>query len=311
MINSRLRGAMIVGGLMAMLFVTPSESQACFCGLFGGRCSHCSTFAAPMAAPTYAPMGGCATCVPQTVQYLPQVSYRSFVHRVPVTVLRPASGCDPCSGCPVTTYRPITTWMQQTQLVPYTTYRIAYTSALAPCVSYQACDPCAGGCPGGACGATNGMTYAPMGSYVPSAGSCGCSPAPSNGTTYSGPAPAGNGAAPSTYSGSAPAGNGASPSMYGNPAPPTGALNTVPGTTSPAPTATPQPKTFQEGTTPAPQDLRMQPIPDPKADTTSAPKLIDPDARTTRLPIRQAANYQLISAPPSRLDDGGWRASRD
>lgn len=292
MFTSTLRNTMVAGLAAAAMLAVPAESRACsfLCNLFGCRsCAARPMMAAPGVAPTYAAPacgGGCTSC-PQTVQYLPQVSYRTIVQRVPVTACQATTACDPCTGGTVTAYRPVVSWVQQTQLVPYTTYRIVYSNALTPYASYQpvGCGPCGG--------ASMGYSAAPGGcsSCASGAGTYSSqSPMP----TYSTPAtsPTENSPAPSSANVSPPS------AMYPNGSPPI----TVPGPT------TPTPKTFEPTPPTSTPDTRLRPIPDAKTDSTSTPKLIDPDARTTSLPVRQAVFYKMISSP-ERQDDGGWRAS--
>ena len=325
MSKSTFRGVVVLCGFVVLLLAAPAQSEACswLCRLFGG-CPACAGGAAcvPMTAPTYAPAAACPTCAPQVVQYLPQVSYHTVVQRVPVTVCRPTTCSDPCTGCPVTAYHPVTTWMQQVQLVPYTTYRIVYANAMTPMVSYAAapcgsCSPCAmggcapacaGGCGSGTCGVAGG--YAPAASCGASGGGCAsCAPslsgpAPSAGSATMYPAPG-----PTINTTPAPASPFTAPVPgvpYPNPAPPA----TMP---RPAPGSAPPPKTFQDSgsSTSAPADTQLRPIPEAKSDSTSAPKLTDPESRTTSLPIRPAVYLKLISSPPGKVHDGGWRASAD
>jgi len=84
---------------------------------------------------------------------------------------------------------------------------------------------------------------------------------------------------------------------------------------APADNGQPQP-TFQQETkkvptTPVP---KLQPIPETGTQmnsTQSAPKLIDPENRTTAIPIRQAVHISQVSRPQHGGVDSGWRASRD
>jgi hypothetical protein len=54
---------------------------------------------------------------------VPQTAYRMQAVSVPVTSFMPVAAVDGCTGCPTTTMRPVTSFVQQTQMVPYTTYR--------------------------------------------------------------------------------------------------------------------------------------------------------------------------------------------
>ncbi len=187
MVNRKVRG-LVVCGVVAMLLATPAKSEACgfLDGLFGWCGTARTTYMAPYAAPVAAP-AVCNPCAAQTCCYMPQTCYRTVYQRVPVTTCQAATYCNFWTGCPVTTYRPVTTWTYRARLVPYTTYRLVYSNPCVPCVSYGACDPCAGICtpattipsacgPAG-CGAVStpvvpysgpsGSTTAPSGSTVP------------------------------------------------------------------------------------------------------------------------------------------------
>jgi len=80
----------------------------------------------------------------------------------------------------------------------------------------------------------------------------------------------------------------------------------------------PLPKTFKEEPKSSTETLKPIPDVDTKLNSMPAPKLIDPDNRTTLRPVRQAAHYRLISSPPrpaslQSVPSGGvvWRASSD
>lgn len=108
--------------------------------------------ACPVAA---SPMNACGTCTTgypvQTVQYVPQVAYRTAFAPVPVCACRAVTVADPCTGCPVTTYRPTTV---SRPFLPFLN-RPRF-------VGYAVQPACATGC------ATVGATYAPCAS-----GTCG------------------------------------------------------------------------------------------------------------------------------------------
>ncbi len=119
----------------AMLLAVPAQSSACglLDCLFGWCGGSQTTYRVPYATTAYSPVAY-TPCATQTCRYVPQTSYRTVCRRVPVTTCQAVTCSDPCTGCPVTTYRPITTWTTQSQLVPYTTYRLVY--------SYPSCAPC-------------------------------------------------------------------------------------------------------------------------------------------------------------------------
>jgi len=84
--------------------------------------------------------------------------------------------------------------------------------------------------------------------------------------------------------------------------------------TVPALNAEPAPKTFQQESKPRVKSLEPIPNANTKSDSSAVPKLIDPDNRTTSLPVRPRVHYRLTASParPAAAgNDGGWRASRD
>ena len=211
MLYPKVRGAMLACGAAAMLLATPAESSACLSWLFGG-CggSARTTYRAPYYGQSYAPAyrapaysapaysapaygaPACGSCVPQTVRYVPQTSYRTVYRRAPVTTCGAFCGSDPCTGCPVTYYRPVTSWTVQAVSVPYTTYRLVYTNACSPSVG---CSSCA-------------LPVSSVGTTLGAGGAC-CTPstngAAGGGVPYLGPSNAtggqapGNQAAPETF----------------------------------------------------------------------------------------------------------------
>lgn len=130
------------------------------------------------------PVGGCGPCSAgypaQTVQYAPQVSYRTVYDQVPTTTCRAVMTTDPCTGCPVTTYRPFLGFLRRPRVVAYTTYQPVCGTACAPACS--PCNPCAvGGCsPCGSAVMPTGAMVDPGATVAPSlpASSCpSCAPA--------------------------------------------------------------------------------------------------------------------------------------
>ena len=98
-----------------------------------------SYYAPTAVAPAYGPTGAAAACCRQptcqsqpTVNYMPQTSYRTVYHLVPVTTYCPTLTCDPCTGCPRTVMRPVTSFVTQASVVPYTSYRPTVMANYAP-----------------------------------------------------------------------------------------------------------------------------------------------------------------------------------
>jgi len=74
--------------------------------------------------------------------------------------------------------------------------------------------------------------------------------------------------------------------------------------------------TYEQETKKAPTTppTNLKPIPEPSTQlnsTQSAPRLIDPENRTTAKPIRQAAHFKLITQKKAEAIDSGWRGSND
>ncbi len=300
MIGFSMKKLLIVGMVAGGFLATPSESHAIF-HWFSRCCAPRTTYLPPAPAVNCCPA---PVCPPQVCNYVPVTAYRTQVCNVPVTAYRPSTSCDPCTGCPTTTYRPVTTYMRQVRRVPYTTYRLS--------------------CPTGTCGST--VNYPAPAFGAPSSSCSSCAPS----TTYTTPS-------------------------YTTPPPAT----SYPGPTSPSPITTPQsaPQTFDSGpasqppalsppaasSTPAtPQTYASppasgatlsRPIQDLNTSNTQAPaypnpapRLIDPDSRTTSLPVRTVtASYTTVYSPsaamapavPVRLPAAyqtvspeGWRSSR-
>lgn len=332
-----MRAGLVASTLSLTLLAAPSESQALgfqwLKNLFG--CCH--------QRPQVAYYGGmCDPCGPQTVQYVPQTTYRVQYVSAPVTTYRPVvtyravTGADPCTGCPVTTYRPVTAMQpvtccaQRAQLVPQTSYRLVYSN---PAQAVQT------------------VSYA-----APS--SCGCGTMPAATTTYA-PATTATYYAPSTV---APATTTTTtptttyyqqaPSTTITPAPattytpvPTTTYSPAPATVyTPAPSTVTYPPATTEGNGQANGDnadngstgeeseqgqSRLKPIPDANADSpqlnnTSAPALISPDDQTTSLPgwsystvawraseVEPAGYSKAVESQglAGSIDASGWRAS--
>ena len=311
MLKSRLAILTLSAVVTVGLFAVPTESSACaFLDRLCGRAPAavptyapaCPTACDPCAAPacnpctTYSP---CATCVPQTVRYLPQTRYRFMLTTVPTTTYRPAVAVDPCSGCATTTYRPVVRYRRQFGLVPYTTYRVSYATPYvasygSPCVSScapcgtacspcgtacdpcgSACDPCgSGGCPGGVCPTTT-----------------------SSATTFGSSCPGGSCAPVITQS-----------VPYNN------------GTTTSDATSAPQ-QTFEQNNQPSTQE-QLKPTPQIEQNSLPGePRLITPsNERSASRGVQHAGYFHLIASPPQvapvqpvamPVEDDGWRASTD
>jgi hypothetical protein len=86
-------------------------------------------------------------CEPRTTcSYVPQTCYRTQYVNMPVTTMQPATAIDACTGCAVTTMRPVTTLVSQARRVPYTTYRLAFSTVNVErtvCSQTMACSSCA------------------------------------------------------------------------------------------------------------------------------------------------------------------------
>jgi hypothetical protein len=153
----KLRVVVLSCALAAGLLAVPADSSACWGWLFGGWGAR-TTYAAPAWGSTYAPAycssgcsapaysaPACSSCVPQTTYSVPYTAYRMVYQQTPVTTYTACTRCDTCTGCPVTCYRPVTTWSYRAALVPYTTYRLVYSSACSSCASYSGCSTCVSG----------------------------------------------------------------------------------------------------------------------------------------------------------------------
>ena len=148
-------------------------------------------YAATTYAPPFTPVAAPATaCCPaptsyMTARYIPQTCYRTVYRTMPMTSCQAVNSCDPCTGCPVTTLRPVTAYRRVAQLVPYTTYRIAwqnnlcYTSCYSPCATgcYSGCSSCDTGCSScvsGCSSCTSGCYSGACGTDVTSSGCSSC-----------------------------------------------------------------------------------------------------------------------------------------
>src|SRR5438067_4602956 len=106
-------------GLFAALLLSPTTGRACDrCAGEGGVAASYAPYAAayaPYAAYTpvvaspvvAAPVTACSPCVTQTVQYVPQTTYRPYTVNVPVVTNQAMTAYDACTGCPVTVMRPV------------------------------------------------------------------------------------------------------------------------------------------------------------------------------------------------------------
>lgn len=248
MFMNKLRGLMLGCGTLAVVVANPTPSHAIF-HWFKRSC-------AP--APTYA---ACNPCAPRVCSYVPQTCYRTQYVSVPVTSYQPSVACDPCTGGQVTTMRPVTTYAYQARMVPYTTYRMAYTSPYA---------------------ANRLANYAPrVAYYAPPA------------ITYAAPvAPAASNCCASTAAPitTAPA---ASTPYYGNGANVAPTLPPLGTAAPPLGTAPPTINNYPSGATgiEAQQPAVVHPAPAPV--DSSGVKLIDPENRTTQQ--SRAWNYTPVA----------------
>jgi hypothetical protein len=350
MLAHQLRYVLIACSL-AVLLSMPATSEAglcnsCgLCNLFGGGSAPCATaqttytppYYATGYAPTYAyapPAGGCSSCAPQVVQYAPYTSYRpvysgySTIPRpvttyyypttaayspapacnscaAPVTSYYPASGCNTCS-MPVTAYRPVVAFTQQVRMIPYTTYRMAYMPMTY--VGYApACTTCASPCTSsyGSCSSCGSVSYAgattyespACSSYQPEISNTYAAPStpmpssmPSSSAPIMSPAPSTENSLPKTFQDQKPAGE------------------TLPSTRDNN-TSSPDSKSSSD------PDPGLSPRPDTRLNSSPGPQLVDPDNRTTSLPVRQALYLVKRPAPPEQPapvpTSSGWRESHD
>ncbi|HEY4310405.1 MAG TPA: hypothetical protein VGN12_13215 [Pirellulales bacterium] len=250
-----LRNVAIVAAFSGPLLVGPTESKAIF-----HWCRGCGAAPAAPPAPAYVPppaVSYYAPCAPPTVvNYVPQTYLRPVVVNTPVTTYQPVTSCGLCG--PTTTMRPVTTMVQQTQYVPYNSYRLVYSAAmpvvtanyLAPAIApppvMAPAPPPAPACCGQ--GAPAAMAPAPpIGMGSPAPGMSNITPTPS----LNGPVPnsSGYGSATTPYAPSPYLTPNTAPNMqtYSPPATP-GSANygptwpgaTQPGTTLPGTTGTTQ-----------------------------------------------------------------------
>lgn len=281
----------------AVLVAAPVDARAC--GLFNWfHKDRTTTFYAPVVAAAPA----CNTCVPQTVSYVPQTAFRPVVTTTPVTTMRPVTATDPCTGCPTTVLQRTTGYVQQTMMVPYTSYRPVVaptTTFFAPAVAapatttfYQPAVP---------------AVTAPAVTVPAQPGCCGTSSV-----------------APTTF---------ATPvtSTQRVPLPATVTTQSAPAQVAapaqPAPANTFAPRTLPASETPAERQntLKPLPIPDATKETNTngdeLPRLLDPQDRTAAnavrhanyLPVALNARQEVNTAKPvltDDLDDNGWQAAR-
>ncbi len=284
-----VRALAVVSASLALL---PGQTQACWL-------TNCFKCCKPKPTTYCAP--ACDPC-PQQVNYVPQTCYRTVTQCVPCTTMKPECSIDPCTGCPTTVMRPVTTMVQRTVQVPYTTFRPVVTPVSMPA------SPCATGACGGA---TNYYTPSsaampvglPVGMNQPGCTNC------AQGATYAAPA--------ATYSTPAPAATYGAPAAAPSYTTPT---YTTPGSTMPAPSLSSPPmgsptpaapsiapmSTYQNGTLAPPATNTLRPVPDvqqysdPKVNSSSAPRLLDPNNRTTARPMHRTAVLPAIFQMPER-----------
>jgi hypothetical protein len=148
-----------IGCALSLMLLAATSAQACgICDWFGGRSTAAPATVAPTFVPTAVVPGECAAPAAQTTYYAPPIAvatpvttYRPFLPIVPrptTTYYRP-SGYNPFSAAPVTVFRPIVPVqpvVTTTRLIPYTSYRMEYPTAVtygfAPaCAAPPVCSP--------------------------------------------------------------------------------------------------------------------------------------------------------------------------
>ena len=229
------------------------------------------------------------SCQRTTVQYMPQVAYRTTYHPVPVTLYRPTTRYNAWSGCTKTCLRPCTTYQWQARRVPYTTFRPVYTTITvgSPITGSYPPQPGYTGCNQGLM-TTPSPTPQTMPSLIPSASPslappslAPVNPTPADTTPRLNPGEVGDGAAQTQR---------ITPQFVPNSsAPPSGRANS---------------------------SSNLKPIPDLDRGQSdgfrnSAPKLLNPRDRTAAYPIRPAVHTSPIQWAGSEWNDSGWRAARD
>jgi len=296
-----LRNVITASAFAASVFVGPAESKAIF-----HWCRGCGAAPAAPPAPLYAPappaVSYYAPCAPPTVvNYVPQTYYRPVVVNTPVTTYRPVTSCGLCG--PSTVMRPVTTMVQQTQYVPYTSYRLMYGPAYAPAYTANYLAPAPVAAPAAACcapAAPAAMAPAPL----------GATPMP----TLNGPVPAtGNYPPPGM-----PSFESSTGTIYSN-----GQSSGTPATSNyPAPAGSPTPADPRSGGTAplfdqkqtSPPDIRLNPVPEPpspQADPASTlPR--QPDAVDARTAARRAVTGVIpayYTQPTAPMPNAAWRPS--
>jgi len=123
----RLRVGLASAAVATAMLSVPTPSYAIF-HWFRNLCRR------PVSAVPVVAASPCNPCATQTVQYVPQTSYRTQIVNVPVTTYQPVRSCGLCG--PTTTLRPVTVMRPTTQVVPYTTYRPVTVTA-RPTVSLR------------------------------------------------------------------------------------------------------------------------------------------------------------------------------
>lgn len=305
MLTKPVRGLLLVGLTVAAAGM-PATARACclfdwLCGRSRGAAVAQTTYAPPYQAPATvatvgyaspvtvcaAPALSCPTA--QTCHYVQEVRHRPPARPILTALFGPRveHQYDPITGCTVTTSGP-RRWSLFGRTVPTTTYRMV-CSPVAPV-----------------------MTYSPVAvgaSYVSSAGVSGvpiadCPPALPSAQTYVAPEPA--------------------PYTAPQPAPSATPEAAAPGSLVPR-TFVPADEQETRRSEPDREEETLEPIPDAntKLNSMPAPRLIDPDNRTTghpgqspRMPAEVAvrhAVYQPETAAPraAKLVEVQWQpASR-
>lgn len=283
MLKKKMRMLTVACCVAAAILLSAQRSVA--------QCTSCASPAPITYSAGYAP----AYVAPYTVgyvgpntQYMPSVVYRSLYQPAVTTAYRPVVGYNAYSGYAVTTYRPLFGWNYPARLVPYSTYRPVYSSAV-PVVSYMGCSSC--------------PTYSPCDSCSPCAGGA-CSSGSCGAVTYGAPTSGcASCAAPATVTPAPYTGNGeTAPSLNNN-----GNNNSAP------PMATP-PQTFQQEKPVTEPEAKPIPQTDGKLNSMPTPSLPDPANRTAARTDYTTARIQLTSAAVQAApvsDNDGWQPAKD
>lgn len=309
----KFRGVLVAVASAGLLFTTPAPSYAIF-HWFRRACG-CGSEPVALSAPV---VETAPVVAPTVVNYVPQTCYRTQYVTVPVTTYRPFVTRDACTGCPVTAMRPTMTYVQQARRVPYTTYRAVVTSAPAVATSYSpvyaaprsGCSSCS------AAPAAAPIATAPASQPYYNAAPISSAPASSNGTGIPTLAP---GVSPGVSNFQRPIISSPSSSVT----PPSRASSGASSDLRQKPIVVPGPESSggpatkngdangNQGTNGAATEGANAPKSGSRTDPTSAaPRLINPDDRTTQrlsVPVRYAVHRVLPNSPARGISPVTWR----